>query len=136
VVSRRVAILCAIAALAAAGCGGGGGGNSGGGSGGGGGSSGGSGGGGGSSGGGSSSRSNTKGAKVFATAGCKNCHTLKAAGAHGTVGPNLDQLQPSAALVTKQVNTGGGAMPSFKGKLSPAQIKAVADYVSSVAGKT
>ena len=94
---------------------------------------------GGSSGGGSSSgdsQSNSAGAKVFADAGCKNCHTLKAAGANGTVGPNLDQLQPSSALVSKQVNNGGGVMPSFKGKLSPQQIKDVADYVSSVAGKS
>jgi mono/diheme cytochrome c family protein len=83
-----------------------------------------------------SSGGNSAGAKVFATAGCKTCHTLKAAGASGTVGPNLDQLQPSADLVIKQVNSGGGVMPSFKGKLTPAQIKAVADYVSSVAGKT
>ena len=118
--SRRVAIPLAIAVLSAAACGGGG-------------SSGNSGSGGG---GGSSSQSNSAGAKVFATAGCKNCHTLKAAGAKGTVGPNLDQLQPSAALVTKQVNTGGGVMPSFKGKLSPTQIKAVADYVSSVASNS
>ena len=115
-VSRRVAIPLAIAALAAAGCGGSGGGSGNGGS-------------------SSSNQADSAGAKVFANAGCKNCHTLKAAGANGTVGPNLDQLQPSAALVTKQVNTGGGAMPSFKGKLSPKQIKAVADYVSSVAGK-
>jgi mono/diheme cytochrome c family protein len=82
-----------------------------------------------------SSPSNDAGAKVFSDAGCKNCHTLKAAGATGSVGPNLDQLQPSADLVIKQVNSGGGAMPSFKGKLSDAQIKAVADYVSSNAGK-
>jgi mono/diheme cytochrome c family protein len=82
----------------------------------------------------SSNQANSAGAKVFADAGCKNCHTLKAAGANGTVGPNLDQLQPSAGLVTKQVNTGGGAMPSFKGKLSAKQISDVADYVSSVAG--
>jgi len=121
-VSRRVAIPVVVAALAAAACASN---NSGGG-----------GGGGGSSGaGGSSSQSNSAGAKVFATAGCKNCHTLKAAGAKGTVGPNLDQLQPSAALVSKQVRTGGGVMPSFKGKLSPKQIQAVAGYVSSVAGK-
>jgi mono/diheme cytochrome c family protein len=84
----------------------------------------------------SSSSSNSAGAKVFSDAGCKNCHTLKAAGAHGTVGPNLDQLQPSADLVIKQVNSGGGVMPSFKGKLSDAQIKAVADYVSASAGKS
>jgi mono/diheme cytochrome c family protein len=122
-VSGRVAIPVVVAALAAAACGS----NNSSGGGGGGGSSGGS-----SSG---SSQSNSAGAKVFATAGCKNCHTLKAAGAKGTVGPNLDQLQPSAALVSKQVRTGGGVMPSFKGKLSQKQIQAVADYVSSVAGK-
>jgi mono/diheme cytochrome c family protein len=86
-------------------------------------------------GGGSSSSSNDAGAKVFSDAGCKNCHTLKAAGATASVGPDLDKLQPSSDLVVKQVNSGGGVMPSFKGKLSEAQIKAVADYVSANAGK-
>jgi mono/diheme cytochrome c family protein len=33
------------------------------------------------------------------------------------------------------VTVGGGVMPSFKGKLTPAQIQAVAKYVSSSAGK-
>jgi hypothetical protein len=87
----------------------------------------------GSSGSGSSS-SSAAGAAVFASAGCANCHTLKAAGASGTVGPNLDQLQPSADQVRGIVNSGGGGMPSFSGKLSSAQIAAVASYVSSVAG--
>jgi mono/diheme cytochrome c family protein len=76
------------------------------------------------------------GAQVFASAGCKGCHTLKAAGANGQVGPNLDELKPDEATVEHQVTVGGGAMPSFKGTLSPAQIKAVAQYVSSVAGKS
>jgi cytochrome c6 len=75
------------------------------------------------------------GKQVFETAGCKGCHTLKDAGATGNVGPNLDTLKPSEATVAHQVETGGGAMPSFKGTLSPAQIQAVAKYVSSVAGK-
>jgi mono/diheme cytochrome c family protein len=39
------------------------------------------------------------GAAVFASAGCGSCHTLKAAGATGTIGPDLDQVQPSAATV-------------------------------------
>ena len=34
---------------------------------------------------------------------CASCHTLAAAGSTGTVGPNLDQLKPSDALVVKQV---------------------------------
>jgi mono/diheme cytochrome c family protein len=75
------------------------------------------------------------GKSVFASAGCAGCHTLKAAGATGTVGPNLDQLKPPANIVQHQVEVGGGAMPAFKGQLSAAQIQAVAQYVSSVAGK-
>ena len=39
-----------------------------------------------------------------------------------------------AAVVT-QVTNGGGVMPAFGGKLSAAQIQAVAKYVSSSAGK-
>jgi cbb3-type cytochrome c oxidase subunit III len=66
---------------------------------------------------------------------CASCHTLKDAGATGTVGPNLDQLKPSEAIVEHQVTNGGAVMPAFKGKLTPAQIAAVAKYVSSSAGK-
>lgn len=75
------------------------------------------------------------GKQVFASAGCGGCHTLKDAGSTGNVGPNLDQLKPSEARVAHQVEVGGGPMPAFKGQLSDAQIKAVAAYVSSVAGK-
>jgi sulfite dehydrogenase len=86
---------------------------------------------------GSKTNSNaSSGADVFKTAGCANCHTLAAAEANGRVGPNLDQLKPDEARVERQVTNGGGGMPSFKGTLSPAQIKAVADYVSSSAGKS
>jgi mono/diheme cytochrome c family protein len=74
------------------------------------------------------------GSAVFASAGCGQCHTLKAAGASGSVGPNLDQLRPTAATVSQIVQSGGGAMPSFSGKLSDAEIAAVASYVSTVAG--
>jgi mono/diheme cytochrome c family protein len=75
------------------------------------------------------------GEKIFSD-NCSTCHTLKAAGASGKVGPDLDMLRPGPDLVTAQVNSGGGAMPSFKGKLSDDQIKQVADYVSGVAGKS
>ncbi len=76
------------------------------------------------------------GKKVFTTAGCVSCHTLKDANATGKVGPDLDQLKPAQASVVKQVTNGGKIMPSFKSTLSPAQIQAVATYVSSVAGKS
>lgn len=75
------------------------------------------------------------GKSIFESAGCAGCHTLKNAGSKGTIGPNLDQLKPSEAKVEKQVTNGGAIMPAFKGRLTPAQIKAVAEYVSSVAGK-
>jgi mono/diheme cytochrome c family protein len=79
----------------------------------------------------------TAGKAVFtgATAGCSNCHTLKDANSHGTIGPNLDQLKPAFAVVKHQVEVGGGAMPAFKSILSAKQIDDVAAYVSSVAGK-
>jgi cbb3-type cytochrome c oxidase subunit III len=76
----------------------------------------------------------TDGKTIF-QAECASCHTLAAAGTHGTIGPNLDQLKPSEAIVKHQVEVGGGVMPAFKGKLSDAQITAVAKYVSSSAGK-
>jgi cbb3-type cytochrome c oxidase subunit III len=66
---------------------------------------------------------------------CASCHTLAAAAAHGTIGPNLDQLKPSEAIVQHQVEVGGGVMPAFKGTLTAAQIAAVAKFVSSSAGK-
>ena len=76
----------------------------------------------------------TNGKKIFQTE-CGSCHTLSAAGTTGTVGPNLDQLKPSQPRVVHQVTFGGAIMPAFKGKLSPAQIQAVAKFVSSSAGK-
>ncbi len=75
------------------------------------------------------------GAKLFASSGCGACHTLGAAGSQGQSGPNLDQAKPTAALVITRVTNGAAPMPAFKGRLTPAQIKALAAYVSSVAGK-
>jgi mono/diheme cytochrome c family protein len=85
-------------------------------------------------GGGTSGGGGTDGKTIF-TSNCASCHTLSDAKATGNIGPNLDQLKPGLARVQKQVIHGGGAMPAFKGKLSDKQIKAVAKYVSSVAGK-
>ena len=69
------------------------------------------------------------GKAVFATAGCGGCHTLKAAGATGAVGPNLDSLKPDLAAIVHQVQVGGGPMPAFKGQLSDQQIQDVAAFV-------
>ena len=74
------------------------------------------------------------GAAVFAEAGCGSCHTLAAAGASGTIGPNLDESQPSKELAVERITEGMGAMPSFADQLSPEQIDAVAEYVVENAG--
>ena len=76
----------------------------------------------------------TDGKSIF-QANCGACHTLADAGTSGKVGPNLDDVKPTSAKVVTQVTNGGGAMPAFKGTLDAKQINAVADYVSSVAGK-
>jgi mono/diheme cytochrome c family protein len=76
-----------------------------------------------------------QGKDVFAKSGCASCHTLKDAGATGTVGPNLDQAKPPKDLVVERVTNGKPPMPAFKGQLSDQEIQAVAEYVSTVAGK-
>ena len=73
--------------------------------------------------------------KTVFTTNCAGCHTLADADASGTVGPNLDELQPDEATVQHQVEVGGGPMPAFKGTLSGEEITNVAEYVSTVAGK-
>jgi mono/diheme cytochrome c family protein len=75
--------------------------------------------------------------KTIFTSDCASCHTLKAAGATGTVGPDLDELAPDEATVEHQVINGGGPMPAFgkEGTLSPEEIEAVSAYVASEAGK-
>jgi mono/diheme cytochrome c family protein len=74
------------------------------------------------------------GSQLFSSAGCSGCHTLAAAGAAGSAGPNLDQLRPSASAVASQVTYGGGGMPSFGSSLGAANISTLATWVSSVAG--
>jgi mono/diheme cytochrome c family protein len=76
----------------------------------------------------------TDGKSIFTTT-CGSCHTLADAGTTGTVGPNLDEAKPPRALVIDRVTNGMGAMPSFKDSLDQKQIDAVADYVSSSAGR-
>jgi mono/diheme cytochrome c family protein len=73
----------------------------------------------------------TAGKAIFTSAGCASCHTLQAAGAQGTVGPNLDERRPSTDKVVERVTQGKGVMPSFQGRLTQFQIRSVAAFVSS-----
>jgi cytochrome c553 len=69
------------------------------------------------------------GKAVFASAGCNGCHTLKAAGASGTLGPSLDAKKPPRALIIERVTKGKAPMPAFKGQLSDKQIADVVAFV-------
>jgi mono/diheme cytochrome c family protein len=74
------------------------------------------------------------GATLFSTS-CGSCHTLAASDSTGTAGPNLDDLQPDAALVVAAIENGGagtGAMPA--GLLSGDEAQQVADFVAESVG--
>ena len=71
------------------------------------------------------------GAAVFASAGCASCHTLKAAGATGQIGPNLDQTADGQDTIVQRVTSGINVMPAFGATLSGTDINNVASYVYS-----
>ncbi len=77
-----------------------------------------------------------EGAAIFASQGCSGCHTLSAAGATGTVGPNLDETQLSEAEIAAVVSDGRGGMPAFSDQLSAEEIASVAAYVSGSAASS
>jgi mono/diheme cytochrome c family protein len=80
----------------------------------------------------------TAGKDVYASAGCGGCHVLSDAGSSGTVGPNLDDSQPSLQLVVDRVTNGQGGMPAFSkangGSLEDQQIADVSAYVVQATG--
>jgi mono/diheme cytochrome c family protein len=83
-----------------------------------------------------------KGRTLFREA-CWSCHTLKAAGARGVTGPNLDDLAPlTEDRVAHAIEVGGVGTPESPpdGRMPPglydgADRAAVAYYVSQVAGR-
>ncbi len=76
--------------------------------------------------------SKTQAKKIFVET-CGGCHALKDAGTSGSVGPNLDQLEPNTVRVETQIKQGGAQMPA--NLLRGEEARAVAKYVSEVAGK-
>jgi cytochrome c6 len=61
---------------------------------------------------------------------CAICHTYSAAGSNGMVGPNLDDLQPTAQAVRLAVTNGVGVMPAYGETLSSEEIEAIVQFVS------
>jgi mono/diheme cytochrome c family protein len=77
-----------------------------------------------------------EGRKLF-NAKCATCHTLEDAGAVGRVGPNLDQLAPTAGLTLSAIRQGRargqGQMPAQL--LDGQDARNVARYIEDVAGR-
>jgi len=77
-----------------------------------------------------------RGALVFQNKQCRNCHKLGGTG--GERGPALDHV---AARLTgpeliRQVIQGGGNMPAFGKKLSPAEVDAVVSFMQTLHSPT
>lgn len=84
---------------------------------------------------------NAAAGKSIFTLNCGTCHTLKAAGSDGQIGPDLDTLSLTEATIIKQVSNGGSSlmgkaaskyqtqMVGYKGVLTTAQIEDVAAFV-------
>jgi mono/diheme cytochrome c family protein len=67
---------------------------------------------------------------------CKLCHTLKAANTYASVGPNLDQLRPTKALVLDAVRNGRARGNGAMGKnlVVGQDAQDVASFVSAAVG--
>ena len=79
----------------------------------------------------------TQGRRLFTTEvqpSCTVCHALKDAGSTAEIGPPLDELKPDAGRVARALRNGIGVMPSFRDKLSEAQIEVLARYVALATG--
>lgn len=84
----------------------------------------------------------TSGEKLFTSSGCAGCHTFKAMGAKGTIGPNLDKVVLTLPKWETAISKGGAAvmtkaaiakykfkMSPFAGRLSVAQIATLGAFL-------
>jgi ubiquinol-cytochrome c reductase cytochrome b subunit len=72
------------------------------------------------------------GALVFQNKQCRNCHTLGGVG--GQRGPALDDVATRLTKdqLVRQVVQGGGNMPAYGKKLTPAEVDALVDYLATL----
>jgi mono/diheme cytochrome c family protein len=79
-----------------------------------------------------------RGARIFVSAGCADCHTLATAAASGTRGPDLDRHFETHShtfrFLVAQISNGGNGMPAYRTRLSPREIRDVATFLVRVAG--
>ena len=77
-----------------------------------------------------------RGAEVFASERCGDCHSLRIAGASGTRGPDLDSHlhEPhSVERLVDEIGRGGSGMPAYAGRLSEQELRDVAAFVQFAA---
>jgi mono/diheme cytochrome c family protein len=69
---------------------------------------------------------------------CANCHTLKAANAIASIGPNLDQLRPPKALVLNAIENGraAGNGQMAAGLYTGQDAQDVANFVAKAVGQS
>jgi cytochrome c2 len=87
------------------------------------------------------------GAQVFANQGCGGCHTLAAAEAGGTVGPDLDEVLPgqTAAMIEKSILDPNADItqgfsadvmpPDYESKIAPNELEQLVDFLISSTSK-
>lgn len=72
----------------------------------------------------------TAGLALFSSYSCGTCHAFADANASGAIGPSLDRNpRLTKAFAIDVMTTGRGAMPSFAGQMSDAEIATLADYL-------
>jgi ubiquinol-cytochrome c reductase cytochrome b subunit len=76
-----------------------------------------------------------KGALVLQNKQCRNCHSLGGEG--GNRGPSLDSVATRLTKdeMVRQVIQGGGNMPAYGKKLSPAEVEALVDFMATLKPK-
>jgi ubiquinol-cytochrome c reductase cytochrome b subunit len=74
----------------------------------------------------------TRGALVFQDKQCRNCHSLGGKG--GERGPSLDAVATRLTKdeMVRQVIQGGGNMPAYGKKLSPAEVDALVAFMATL----
>lgn len=84
----------------------------------------------------SSASRRAHGAQVFASSGCRHCHTIGNAGGHR--GPDLSGVgrRKSKTEMRRQIVYGSRIMPSFGDVLQPAELRDLIDYLRSCREKT
>jgi len=73
-----------------------------------------------------------RGALVFQNKQCRNCHALGGEG--GERGPALDAVATRLTKdeMVRQVIQGGGNMPAYGKKLSPAEVEALVSFMATL----